>query len=71
MLLRGRNISKLIQLGTEPMTERAFGTEFFQQLLGFVEGLRDKVLSFDQLAKTAFYLRFSQHGGSLPEPRKM
>lgn len=48
------------------MPERAFRAQFFEQFLGFIKGLRDEPLRVDQLAKTAFYLRFSQHFSKSP-----
>jgi hypothetical protein len=50
------HLAKLLELHTQPVTQRAFGPQFVEQRFGFVESFGRNVTAFEQVAKAALNL---------------
>jgi hypothetical protein len=56
------HFAEFFELHAQPVTERAFGSQFVQQILGFIEILERKILRLEQIAKASLNLVFGKQG---------
>lgn len=54
------HLAELFQLQTQAVPQWALGSQFVQQRLGLIEGLRRDILALEQVAKAPLHLRFSK-----------
>jgi hypothetical protein len=55
-------LANLFELDAQPMAERAFGPQFFQQGLSFVEGVGGNILALEHVSKAALNFILGKQG---------
>jgi hypothetical protein len=64
-------LANLFQLDAEPMAERTFGSQFFQQGFGLIERIWGNILAFEQVSEAALNFILGKQGDlRLRDPQK-